>query len=505
MSARSVRFLVLIGLSVASAWAGPRLPVFLSDNHAESFGWIAGRFDLDRPHLLVLVDAHSDASWAEDSDELRDGLRRVASAAERAERIVAWRDAGRVQAFSWIEPLMPRPVDRVLWVAGRELGEERREGLEVEARDAIDGRSGFELRSAQSLASRWRVGDVAAMEGLDPGRRAVILSLDLDFFVGMEDAPACFERIWSTAMDWPGLCGVSVSVSRPWLGGGAECDELVRMLLDALRRTRGVEHELDATVDRRRDDSLRAAALRAGGGAVPRWDPGEAAAPVRALLVALGGRLVIGDRERDWQPVLTKWQDRHAAPGIGIDGCLPGCDGVWRLPVGSAPVLRVKLLEGGGRARWFERRAVRDAYDLLPETGLGKGFSKRPGRWVYEGRSLLAESEDGALAPEAWKASGRPMGRVLIEAEVERDGGWWPAGEIDLRLVAGGGFRGALSECFGMPYAFGIAAVREGEARGVESGWGRLLELLVIVAEEAEFRWSGPPGRAGPIVREERR
>ena len=477
-------------MTAASVSAGPRLPVFLSDNHAESFGWIAGKFDLDRPHWLVLVDAHSDATSVEDSDGLRDGLRRVGSIAERAEKIGAWRDAGRVQAFGWIEPLMPRPVDRVLWVAGRELDEARRAGLEAEARDAIDGRLGFELRSSQSLADRWRVADVAAMEKLDPGRGPVVLSLDLDFFAGMDDAPACFERVWKAAMDWPGLCGVSVSVSRPWLAGGGECDELVRMLLDAVRRTRGAELELDATVDRRRDDSLQAGRLRAAGEVVPRWDAGRAAAPVRALLVAMRGRLVVRDRERDWGPVLTDWSDRHAPPGIALDGQVPGCDGVWRVAAGSAPVLRVRGPDGGGgRVRWFERRAVRDAYDLLPETGLGKEFSRRPGRWVYEGREVLGESGDGALAAEKWRAADRPPGRVLIEAEVERDGGWLPAGEIDLRLVADGGFRGGLSECFGMPYAFGIAAVRDGWAGGVDSGWGSDCSNFLVYA----WRRAGVP------------
>ena len=95
--------------------------MFLADNHAETAGWITRNFDLDDSHTLVLVDAHSDASAVERSEELREELRRVPSEKERAVRIENWRKSGRLQAFNWIEPLMPRPLDHVLWLAAPEL------------------------------------------------------------------------------------------------------------------------------------------------------------------------------------------------------------------------------------------------------------------------------------------------------------------------------------------------------------------------------------------------
>ena len=53
--------------------------------------------------------------------------------------------------------------------------------------------------------------------------------------------------------------------------------------------------------------------------------------------------------------------------------------------------------EASGRVRWFARVSARAAYDLLPETGLGKSFSTVPGRWIYERRVSLGETEDFAL------------------------------------------------------------------------------------------------------------
>ena len=56
-----------------------------------------------------------------------------------------------------------------------------------------------------------------------------------------------FEKIWTRAMDWPGLAGVAFAVSRPWLADDAEADALVALACDAVSRTRGAFLEVDAS------------------------------------------------------------------------------------------------------------------------------------------------------------------------------------------------------------------------------------------------------------------
>lgn len=131
------------------------LPVVLADNHAETFGWIAGSFDLEEPVTLVLVDAHADATAAVRSDDLREQVRRVVSVDERSRRIEGWRAEGRVQAFNWIEPLMPRPVDRVIWVKQAVMTEDARDFQQRDAVGYLDGRLEFEPRKAGGFAGRW--------------------------------------------------------------------------------------------------------------------------------------------------------------------------------------------------------------------------------------------------------------------------------------------------------------------------------------------------------------
>ncbi len=475
--------------------AGQTLPVFLSDNHAETFGWITRTCDPDDRYHLVLVDAHPDASAAERSEEIREGLRRVPSEEARAANVEAWRKFGRIQAFNWIEPLMPRPLDQVCWLAAPELGDVRRAAMTAETAGFLDGRLEVEPRSAGSFAERWSTVDLTSFRKWNPGARPVILAIDLDFFANMEAGKrdTVFEAIWQQAMDWPGLAGVAFSVSRPWLANDAEADALVTLACAAVARTRGAMLEIDASVDDRPDVSKRASESLTP---VARWDAEKVSPALRARWQELGGRLRVTDRKRNWQTILDTWSGEEPQMNIHPDQGEEDCDGVWRFDMREAPALRVEPPSGAtGRVRWFALEPARSAYDLLPQTGLGKSFSASPGRWVYETRRYLGITEDLALAAEKWRPG--TAGRVRIEAEVETAVGWQPVAPIELRLADGAGFRGALSECFRMPYVFGIAGVAEHSLTGVETGWGSDCSNFLIQAWRRNgmpLAW-GDPGR----------
>jgi hypothetical protein len=483
---------------MASVSAVQELPVFLADNHAETFGWIARTFDPDEACTLVLVDAHSDASAVERSEEVREGLRRVPSDDARAANVEAWRKAGRVQAFNWIEPLMPRPLDRVLWLAATKLDAAGRRAATAEAEAQLDGRLEVEPRSAGSFATRWETRDLAGYAAWQAGGQPVILAVDLDFFAGMkpEDRERHFEAIWMRAMDWPGLEGVAFAVSRPWLVDDDEADALVSLAVDAVRRTRGARLEIDASLDDRPDDSRKAAEWAVRGSAVPRWDLGRSSPALRVHLAGLGNRLTIRDRGIDRTAVPQAWSGLYGIAAVRPAAGEIDCDQVWRHARGEEPVLRVEAPRGAtGRVRWFVLEPARIASDLLPGTGLGKAFSKSPARWIYEKRRSLGVTEDFQLAPEAW--AGESGGRFRIEAEYETEHGWLPAPPAELRIRTQGGFRGALSECGGMPYVFGIAGVAEGDLSGVETGWGSDCANLLIHAWRRNgipLAW-GDPGR----------
>ncbi|QJE96304.1 CapA family protein [Luteolibacter luteus] len=463
------------------------LPVFLADNHAETFAWIARTFDPDQAHQMVLVDAHSDASAAERSEELREDLRRVANEKERDGRVESWRDQGRIQAFNWIEPLMPRPLDRVLWLAAPALDEESRALKQRNAGEELDGRLEVEPRSSGSLASRWDVCDLKGYAAWKPGNKPVILAIDLDFFAGMDriDREKHFEAIWEHAMDWPGLSGVAFAVSRPWLKNDEEADDLVELAIDAVARTRGAILEIDTRSDERADHSLQAKRFREQGKPIPRWDFGHASDRVKLALLGLGSdRLSIRDPEISWGKLSGIWTGRFGRASITTRDLAVDCDGVFRCSPGKEPVLRVEPKDGiaelDGRVRWYLLEPARAAYDFLPGTGLGKDFSASPARWIYEKRRILGQTEDFQLDPARW-AGGKP-GRYRIVAECAIQAGWLKLPPVDICVAEDGGFRGALSECMHMPYVFGIAGVAEEGLSGVETGWGSDCANLLVHA-----------------------
>lgn len=465
------------------------LPVFLADNHAETFGWITRVFDPDDSYQLVLVDAHTDASAAERSEEIREQLRRVPSPEARAARVEEWRKSGRIQAFNWIEPLMPRPLDRVVWFSLKPSAPDGLVGSTAEAVESLDGRLEVEPRSSGSFEGRWTTVDAAGFQSWDPHGRKVILTIDLDAFAGMnaESRNRGFEAVWQRAMDWPGLAGVAFCVSRPWLTSDEEADTLVTMASNAVLRTRGATLEIDASIDNRPDSS---ALSQQSAEALPRWDARKISPSVRERWHQLGARLHITDRNREWEQIHSE------GPRITPDHGEADCDEVWRFSSTDQPVLRVNAPEdASGKVRWFLLEPARKAYDLWPETGLGKSFSASPARWIYETRRSLSESADFSLATERWKPAG--FGRVRIQAEVETPRGWLPTPVIDIRFTEGDGFHAALSECFGMPYAFGIAGVADDGLSGVETGWGSDCSNFLIHAWRrcgTRIPW-GDPGR----------
>src|SRR5215471_16320500 len=97
-------FAAILAFAANTSAEARRLPIYIEDNHAGTFYWLAQHIDLDQAYTLIHFDAHSDASAIFDSDKLRTALRQVGSMDERAALLDQLRHAGRVQCFNWIEP-----------------------------------------------------------------------------------------------------------------------------------------------------------------------------------------------------------------------------------------------------------------------------------------------------------------------------------------------------------------------------------------------------------------
>src|SRR5437588_163502 len=73
--ARGLWIAALLVAAGRALLAANGVPIYIEDNHAGTFYWLAQNIDLDQSCTLVLFDAHSDASGIFDSDKIRSALR----------------------------------------------------------------------------------------------------------------------------------------------------------------------------------------------------------------------------------------------------------------------------------------------------------------------------------------------------------------------------------------------------------------------------------------------
>src|SRR6266545_6936788 len=156
---RQAATLCTAALLIAASAAAKVLPIYIEDNHAGTFYWLAQNLDLDKPCTLILFDAHSDASGIFDSEKIRGALRNVASPQDRQALLDRWRRTGAVQCFNWIEPLMPAPIARVIWVPAEKLSSPEIRKRTQAATALLDGHIEAAPRKSGSLHESYVVSD----------------------------------------------------------------------------------------------------------------------------------------------------------------------------------------------------------------------------------------------------------------------------------------------------------------------------------------------------------
>jgi len=460
----------------AAAEGAARLSIYLADNHATSFGWFARHAPLETPHVLLLVDDHSDAGRVGDSDAIREGLRRVLSAEERARRVASWLQAGDVQAFNWIEPLMPAPVAEVRWLQAPGDGDRAAlRAKERTAREFLDANLDHRARECGTLGARFRCVPMDEAAALTD-ERPVLATFDLDVLAGLEPAEAerRFTAFWRTFLSLPRLTTVTFCISRPWLRDDAQAHHFAELALRAALAVENADVTFDPFAVEGPDRSEQARAWRAKGQEPPRYRVETAPESLRQLLCLHRARLRVETDAPRWQRLLDEWSGSVPAWRVGAEDAWPSADGVWRLPADTLTPLRVDCPEGiqPQRVRWLAVEAERTVFNVLPQLPSGKVFTSEASAAVtMRQREVAVFGNDAQFSAEGWRKladAKTGWGTVRLTAEVtwREDGRERSAftPEIELRLRAPGaeGFRAALSEGFRRPYVFGAGLLPGG-------------------------------------------
>ncbi len=494
-------FLTLLGATVVGA-SSLSLQIYLEDNHAGSFHWLAQNLDLEEAHTLVHFDAHSDASAIFDSDGVREKIRRVASREARAELLEEWRRDGVVQCFDWIEPLLPRPFERVIWVPGEATPPGRARGMERLAVEYLDGHLEAAPRASGSMKGRYVVRDLRELERTFVEGPPLVVSIDLDSFAGLPAtaATARFERMWKWTSERRNLRAVTIAISRPFLRDDAEAHRLVEMVLRAALSLPTARLQFEPYRSVGKDRSALAQRLRAAGRPVPAYDLAGAPESLRALLLSARDRLRTAFEVPRLAAQLEQWSREAARLRVIVRGHDPSADGIWRVPADTPCAIELAAepwFEQPGSIEWFAEVPVHPSCNLMASDREFIGFAAdappRP-RWRRERlESRGPELSSTALRRHLDETTGCGAVRVMARAQLGACLRETPP--IELRFSRGSGFRAAVLEQFRLPYLLGSGLLTDDSASGPETGWGADCANFVVAAFRRtghRIPWSDP-------------
>lgn len=495
--------------------AAPNLPIYLEDCHAGSFYWLAQTLDLDQPYLLLHFEAHSDANAIFGSDNLRDALRQVPTIEERTHRLENWRKIGAVQCFNWIEPLMPRPLERVIWVPGESLSPGDQAAREKDARDFLDGHEEVAPRACGSLAGHYEVRSFESLRAHPPGDLPIVASVDLDYFAALPDAQldAAFEQVFSWLLTLPRLQAITFAVSTPYLKDQAQAQRLVGLAMAAALSVDNADVHFEPFARPGPDHSRAMRILAAAGQPLPVFDVSAASPSLRSFYVRNRRRLQVEVDPERWRNLLDGWAADIEPWSIGVSviaGQMADPDGCWRLPEQTDFSVGFPATSASGsgkvRVRWLASDLALTMYNVVEPVEEGSfaagapRFIRRTDRLVREDESLDKPLTSAELRPFFDPANG--LGNLRLHAEVlTEDGSRIVTNTLWLCRVRGTGLQRALCSQFDRPYIYGSGLLRGADgATGPDAGMGADCTNFLIAGLRSEG-WRLPWGNPGQFRR----
>ena len=501
MNQRATALCTAALLVVASATAKV-LPIYIEDNHAGTFYWLAQKLDLDQPCTLILFDAHSDASGIFDSDNIRNALRNVASSRDRQALLAHWRSNGTVQCFNWIEPLMPAPIARVIWVPAGEFSTSEVDKRKQEATALLDGHLEAAPRKSGSLRESYVVSDFHNLDKHINPNQPLVVTIDLDYFAGLSatEQEIAFARIWNFVIERPNLRAITFAISRPYLKDEDEAYRLLELTLTAVISlpTAQVEFEPFQTVAN--DHSNLAKELMINGKKLPVFDLAQTPQELRARILSERQRILVGHDTTHWEQLLGTWNDEAPQLHLQVKDRQPSTDKVWRILADQPAEIELVAEPWTTKSEKIEWFALTPKYlrcnltDLsTDQVGFVANAASRPA-WNelpidYHDSALPISKLDNLFDPQ-WHC-----GSLRLRACAVVDGKIRETPVLELRRFIGTGFRSAITEQFGLPYLFGSGELSEDSDTGPETNLGADCANFVVYALRRQGQrvpWSDP-------------
>jgi capsule synthesis protein PGA_cap len=477
--------IVIGGFSRALA-VPAELPIYIEDSHAGSFYFLAEHLDLDRPYTLLLFDSHSDASPIFNSDAIRIGLRSTVDLHAKDELVRNWRESGKIQGYNWIEPLMPFPFARVLWIPPKRLDQTQIFRLQNQCRVFLDGHEEVCPRSEANLSRRYSVTDLPRLKeqlvSLDGQEQPIVVSIDLDFFCNTADADLepKFREIFLLALSIKHLAALTFSISTPYLRDAQQADRLLTLAVEYSCRVANAEIEFEPFAVTGPDTSARAGQLRAAGLPVPKLALDKLSETCRNRLLSRSEQLIIREKAVGWKEFLSA--GRNDLPEIRFRN--RRADALLTVRRSELDAIRLEFVlpADAKSVRWYSLPSTLESYSLSDQQF---GFADGAPRWIYHEPKFL--SVEPVLSGQNLLHALDPntgFGVAEIFVRLETDSGVFDSKLLRVTCIDDGSsqFRQALSAEFNLPYIFFASKLATSCATGPEVGLGSDCANFVIDA-----------------------
>ncbi len=492
----------LFGAAVRLIAAANGLPVYIEDNHAGTFYWLTQNIDLDEPCTLILFDAHSDASGIFDSDKIRHALRNVPSKEARQTLLDQWRSKGAIQCFNWIEPLMPAPVAKVIWVPAEKLSPAEIGNRTQEATALLDGHLEAAPRKCGSLRKSYLVSDFQHLERHLAPSEPLIVTIDLDYFAELSPAEqqSAFARIWNFVIERPNLRAITFAISRPYLQDEHEAQRLLELALTSSLALPTARIQFEPFLTVANDHSRLAKRLIVQGKIPPQFEIADVPQDLRALILSECQRILVRHDPARWRELLRVWNDEAARLHLEVKNHQASTDEVWRVPAHEAAEVELRAEPWTTKVEKIEWFALTPKYMRCNVSNLSTdqvGFvanaAPRPA-WQevaidHHDSVLPIAKVDNLFDRQLHCGSLRLRARAVVDGKIRET----PI--IELRRFVGSGFRASISEQFGLPYLFGSGELSNDSGTGPETNLGADCANFVIYALRSSGHrvpWSDP-------------
>ena len=454
--------------------AEPILPIYIEDNHAGSFYWLARNLNWSQKYQLILFDHHSDATAVFDSDSIRKTL----DSGDNIANFTSWKRKGIIQNYNWIEPLLPRPISRVTWVPANSLTLTAANTKKYEVAVNISEHVEVAPRSEGDLSNTYTVRDFSAQRRIQNFAEPVIVTIDLDYFVDTPDeqAEAAFAQVFDYILAIKQLNAITFSISRPYLKSDAQADRLLFIALKYCTQVINAKIYFEPFTSYGPDRSELARNYYRNGKAIPYYDIRKASPQLISLFLQNQSRISVVEGRQKWKETLAAWSRKYRQPeliliskGRHFQG--EYCSALYYKDSFTIS-LNVLARSNDGSIDWKAHSPSGTSYNILGKSG----FADNDPRFVVfkevelKGLQNRATIDSDQLADLFDNRTG--FGTVRLFAEVTQKGIRARSNEICISKSSGLDYPGRLTEIFNLPYILGSGLLTINGLSGADAHFG---------------------------------